>query len=47
MSSVIGSVRFLAKAYIIVVMMFKRPAGEHFDICKCPHWGCESLSVVK
>lgn len=48
MSGVIRSVSVLAKAYIMAVMMFKKTAGEHLDICVSPFvLSVHHLSVVK
>lgn len=48
MSGVISSVTFLAKAYIMAVMMFKRTAGKQLHICECPPFVLSvHLSVVK
>lgn len=43
MSGVISPASLLAKAYIMAVMMFRRTAGEHLDICECPHLCCQSI----
>lgn len=46
MSGVISSVSFLAKAYIMDVMMFKRTAGKRLHFCECPPLCCQSIFLL-